>query len=180
MGLDITAYSNLKPLSCPQDEDGEPLGPDGDPLPYNSYTQPYVNPDFPGRCTEFEDRKTYEVGVTHGFRAGSYTGYSLWRDELARLAGYPVAEREQYGEKVPSHSRGAWNSTAGPFFELINFSDCEGTIGTAVSQKLARDFAEFRDRALNFDSRASYFWERYQEWQRAFELASDGGCVCFH
>lgn len=72
-----------------------------------------------------------------------------------------------------------------PFFELICFSDCEGALGAEISAKLARDFAEFEERAEEHaKSLGEWFGEdwiyRYKAWRRAFELASENGAVCFH
>src|ERR1700676_3888564 len=71
MGLDITPYVCLQPKSEPE--------PDA-----------YLS----GNAAEFAARAD---GLTDGpyaaarqmhFRAGSYSGYNEWRDQLAKLAGY--------------------------------------------------------------------------------------------
>ena len=61
------------------------------------------------------------------------TSTPTW-NELATLAGYAGADD-------------AWERTDGPFWELINFSDCEGVIGPKTSAKLAGDFAAFQEKA---------------------------------
>jgi len=83
-----------------------------------------------GRCYETS-------GNVIEFRAGSYSGYNKWRDELARRAlDLPAAT--------------VWEDPSrfveAPFFELINFSDCEGTIGPDAASDLATDFGALRDR----------------------------------
>ncbi len=166
MGLDITAYRRLIPAPGADAEKD-----------WERYRQFHDNHDFPGRC------EGLDVSVPHmlpamtdanmlSFRAGSYGGYNAWRDILAKLAGYGSA-------------RGAWEASDagrnnGPFWELINFSDCEGTIGPVVAAKLARDFAEWEDRARAANSGDDYWMKLYALWRRAFELAADGGAVDFH
>ncbi len=165
MGLDITAYKQLKPCDKPPGAD------DGD-YDYDRFFRSNPNPNFPGRDVGligewFEYRG--EAESRHSFRAGSYSGYNKWRDWLAKLAGY-------------GHSAGAWTATSGPFFELIDFSDSEGTIGPVVSAKLAKDFAEWDERA-KADARKEkfeWFYVLYCDWRLAFEMAADGGAVDFH
>jgi hypothetical protein len=185
MGLDITAYSKLTKLDCVYDADGEPIDPaTRKPLDWHDYTRVYINPDFPGRADEFEHKACYAYDESHGFRAGSYGGYNDWRERLATLAEYPAVEYERVPGYEPSkqlrRDAAAWQGLCEgmPFVELVNFSDCEGTIGTAVSKKLAQDFAEWDERAKAIDD--TRFYERYCEWRKAFELAADSGAVHFH
>src|SRR2546429_5108682 len=165
MGLDITAASKLELIpNAPADLDAFHVG---------------VNDE------EFTDRADglasglYRTGVELSFRAGSYSGYNVWREQLAELAGYP--KRLHFSDHKPPeelHAAGAWEATHGPFWELINFSDCEGVIGAKTSAKLAQDFAEHQVKA---DAHADeWFRDLYAIWRRAFELASDGGAVDFH
>ena len=65
---------------------------------------------------------------------------------------------------------------ATPFYELINFSDCEGFIGPKTSAKLAKDFAAWQEKA----GERGWFSEKYAQWRAAFELAANGGVVQFH
>jgi hypothetical protein len=171
MGLDITYYSNLKKLDCVFNADGEPIG-------VIDYFQAYVNPDFPGRADDIENKAVYSYDESGGFRAGSYSGYNAWREELAKLAGYPATEDVSFGIKNMRHDAGAWKVTEGPFWELIHFSDCEGVIGAAVSAKLADDFAKFQPQA---DAHTDeWFRDLYAQWFTAFNVASKSGAVSFH
>lgn len=81
------------------------------------------------------------------FYERSYGRYNIWRNQLAMLAGYPVLQSDdRTGADV-----GAWNAESGPFWELINFSDCGGFIGGTVAAKLAKDFQEFEDKVPEFE-----------------------------
>jgi hypothetical protein len=160
MGLDITAYRKLKEVRPRPDTNDE-----------SGYTEGLIslfdNPDFPGRIKGVKAGTWYRPsGKAFGFRAGSYSGYNAWRDWLARLAGYDSA-RACY----------RYNKT-GPFVELINFSDCEGTIGPVVAAKLVIDFGEYDERAQA--CKDSYNYERFGDWRKAFQMAADGGAVQFH
>lgn len=179
MGLDITAYKGIEKVDCVFDEHGDPI----DPLTreYVDYdARAYVNPDFPGRADGVEDKGVYRAKDSMHFRAGSYSGYNGWRDELAKVAGYQLGSYEQYGQTYQSHAASAWDVTGGPFWELICFSDCEGVIGPVVSAKLAKDFAEWDERVKTYSEGRIWFYELFQEWRAAFEMAADSGMVNFH
>lgn len=182
MGLDITAYHHLKKLDCVFSEDGEPIDASTrEALDYD--LRAYINPDFPSRANDLIDRAVYAANQSRGFSAGGYGGYNAWRNELAKMAGYPEGTYKQYGKDWPSHCVACWGGAQGPFAELINFSDCEGTIGAATSAKLAADFAQFDEKAKAHSAtleRGDWFYPLYQEWRKAFEMASDSGAVDFH
>jgi hypothetical protein len=173
MGLEITAYRKLTPANGNEafDETGE--------LKYEeNFTQFYKNPDFPGRADDIQNRRAYRAEDRVRFYAGSYGYYNRWRDQLAELAGYPQSTLMRNGQEIQSHALACWEGSEGPFSELINFSDCEGVIGAAVSAKLAKDFADFQEKANAHQDEG--FRSLYAEWRKAFEMASDGGAVKFH
>jgi hypothetical protein len=186
MGLDITAYSNIK-FSEEQDPDN-----------YDNI-RVWKNSRFPNHC-ELEEGSYEETPLTeaHHFRAGSYSGYNRFRDILAQCTLGVTAEAVwaddlKYGDR--------------PFYNLINFSDCDGIIGPKYSAKLYRDFVDNRERfernlrqEIDFtketqdplalepefildieldEGSIEYYIELYDHWTRAFELAKDDGLVQF-
>jgi len=167
MGLDITAVNRLKLIeNYTEGTDGFYVG--------------HTDACFLSR-TDGLQRGTYEYGESMGFCAGSYGGYNTWREQLAILAGCyePTLHESGYDTKGRMlYSAGAWAATGGAFWELINFSDCEGVIGPKTSAKLAKDFADFQSKADQHPD--EYFRRKYSEWRQAFELASDDGAVSFH
>jgi hypothetical protein len=172
MGLDISAYSKL--VEAPDAERDE----DGEIVDYDNIREFYDNPDFPGRIEGIKPKTAYRIGDDGtGFRAGSYGGYNNWRNELAQMAGYELTEYQSHHGKSEGYDAGAWAAGSGPFFEHIQFSDCDGTIGPVVSAKLAKDYADHAAKAEQVGGR---FWDLYQEWQQAFTLAADNGAVVFH
>lgn len=178
MGLDVTAYCGLKKIDCVFDEEGEPIDPTTREPLEEYHLRAWVNPDFPGRADDIENKAIYLSEDSFGFCAGSYGGYSRWRCTLAELAGYPAAPLTRFGTTEMRHDAGAWAASSGPFWELINFSDCEGVIGAAVSAKLAADFAVYQERAdAHADER---FRAKYAEFRKAFAMAAYSGAVEFH
>lgn len=157
MGLDITAYSKLSlveavSLKKMQETNWE------HPLRYKD-NRPYLFENWePARLPPLVEGFYRCDGETHGFRAGSYSGYSAWCNVLATVA--------------PPDDPAA-------FLELVEFSDCEGAMGPAVARKLHDDFTRHLDRAATVMT-DTWDLERYMHWMRAFELAADGGAVHFH
>ena len=176
MGLDITAYSNIKRLDAHLNDDGEAVNNSNGEEVEECYFHVWKNPSFPGRADELVDGAVYAYEDCTGHDVG-YGGYYWWRNELAEMAGYPIRKYDTgCGEQV-NHFGGALNSGGGPFYELINFSDCEGFIGTSVATKLLADFKTFHDKAEEI---GSLFFEQYKHWQSAMEMASNNGCISFH
>lgn len=168
MGLDVSAYKNVKRLeSFEADEYGEPK---------DVETVQVSIAGFKERAGNIVDGYyTYED--EYGFRVGSYSGYNNWRNELARLAGYKITKYTEMGQERECYAAGAWQSGSGAFWELINFSDCEGVLGTEVCKKLLADFIEYDERAKTFDSD---FYERYKEWTEGMKYAAENGLFDFH
>jgi hypothetical protein len=188
MGLDISAVSQLEPVDIPEgielwsDEyyDWEATQPSS---VWNLHSHSYFEEQFQG----LEEGPHIFLGPSHSHRAGSYSGYGQWRDWLAQAA---------YGKRIES----VWDDIdaggyGGPFAELINFADNEGTIGPVASKKLYRDFVMLEDdimdevdswylkqhptKRINKED-FEWFQSKYKDWKESFKIASDGGAVFFH
>lgn len=145
MGLDIVAYTYLTPASG-TGEDFLTFEPD---------------PDFPNRADEFRTDQFYDYKSETWFSMGSYTAYGQFRTELAeKLAKIPEGEYYE-GRK-------------GPFWQMINFSDCDGVLGTESCQRLMADFQEYASRKHLITDQ-----DRYNKMQQAVTLGAQGGCVVF-
>ena len=112
-------------------------------------------------------------GKAYDFRAGSYSGYNHWREKLCMMAHH-ISPPTIWSD--PDKFKDV------KFFYLINFSDCEGVIGPEIAKHLAKDFADFQETVDNLPNDEEYEWfkSQYAKWRKAFELASDNGCVKFH
>jgi len=168
MGVDIKCYRKVSKLDCVFDSDGNPID-----QTIKNYVRTYVNPDFPGRADDIEHKAMYTFEESDCPVSVNYLGYIKLRNELAKLAGYPLGQLT-----FDNYCAACWDGKTGPFSELIDFSDCEGVIGTAVSAKLAKDFAKFQVRANKHKSQ--HFKSFYNGMWTAFEMAADGGFVQFH
>ena len=166
MGLDVYAYSKVSyraPPRCPTcgSDEYEPADFDCTLLRHS---------DWPERADGLAEG-FYSYERKEHFRAGSYGGYSEWRTWLSELA-------------MGASPHAVWGNEAAyrehPFFELVSFSDCEGTIGPATCAKLAADFVEWRDRAQSsLPAGREYYLETYERFAAAFKHAAGAGAVVF-
>jgi hypothetical protein len=168
MGLDITAYSNLRAVGQHESCEDE------------NHIHAYAYAEFPASFrgipvlsektgwgeTPLIDGGCYEPTDTtkaHAFQAGSYHGYNLWRADLAGQFNSPVNR--------PDPDK--------PFYELIWFADNEGCIGPEAAADLLLDFREHAAIYAPSHDR-EYSREKYRSWTRACELAADNGLIRFH
>lgn len=163
MGLDIIAYSELKKneyLSTMSEEDREDL--DINCL-IMSPVLTEIDEAFPGRAEPLKyNGDIYTCGSYKEYGIGSYGTYGWFRRALETF----------------SENRDCFN-------ELIDFSDCEGVIGSVVSEKLYEDFSS------NAESFEQWVYQKYSvvegelllrmyyKFESAFEIAKDGGAVEF-
>jgi hypothetical protein len=186
MGLDIFAASHLKyaqpiPKGRAFDKLADELTKRGKDIP-DVYFTLYPNGAYhrarlrgmkPGLYTYTKKTRRF------GFRAGSYGYYNWWRNELSLFA-------------LDTEAEDVWIDTelyrGRPFVELIDFTDCDGRIGTAVCEKLAADFTSHAARARRHaptvkaedipDASAEWL-QNYRDFARAFRLAAKGGALKF-
>ena len=161
MGLDISAYSKITKT--------ENL----DEATIFVFRGEY----YSDRATDIEQGTYIEGdGCEHiGFRAGSYSGYGVFRNLLSQIilgadARTIWTNEEKYSDK--------------PFYELINFSDCEGKFGPQISAKLHKDFVDnkeiFYEGVKKDNPYEGYYESIYDNFMKGFEIASKGGVLCFH
>lgn len=157
MGLDILAFKNLTDVNI------------NNVIPINTKTYcPKQNIEwtekyFPGRTRGLDPNGQYEWEASFAFRAGSYTIYNWWRNNLDFFRC--LVQNENV------------------FEELINFPDNQGIIGPAISQKLYDDFKNNYNEAIRFSKNiedGEYWISKYRDWMKAFEFASQNGAVDFH
>lgn len=136
------------------------------------------------RVAEYGDRMdgvnegTYETKKASSFRVSTFGDYNLFRNMLA-MVGMGAQDQEVWSN--PREFRGR------PFWEQVDFSDCEGNIGPETSAKLARDYEEQREAFKIFlenrvgGEEALYYLGIYESFALSFKLAAEGhGLVSFH
>lgn len=178
MGVDIVALTNIRKVDALFDECGDPVNP-VTREPYDNAWRLYHAPSYSDRADGIEDGKVYEYDASVHHASLSYGAYNIWRDHIARLAGWPKGSYEQYGRNWDSYAASAWDATEGPLWELINFSDCEGVIGPKTSAKIAADLRALTVTEESFEGAvwAPHFVKFYNEMVKIFEAAAGNGCV---
>lgn len=189
MGLDIVAYSRIE--KEPTKEVKETLnkllasrfGEEVAHVSKNEYEELLRAPDLtPGSWLSTDETSE------HHFRAGSYSTYNNFRNELSYgVLGVSANEvwenRETYQGK--------------PCYELIDFSDCSGMISWSVAEKLYNDMVSNRNKFRAYVEETFYVGEEdgednneinwhaedllrnYDNFIKAFEYAKDNGVVIF-
>jgi hypothetical protein len=132
------------------------------------------------KCEDMEGGKYTETNSTteHHFRAGSYSGYNRFRKLLCEaLVGVEDEILWANPDLYKDH----------PGFEMINFSDCEGILGTLVCQKLYSQLLENRDKFIAYlenefleeSKEISWEIETYDDFLEGFRLGSQNGIVVY-
>lgn len=165
MGLDISVYSKITRIPDESQEDG---------------IFDVSQEDYFGTRQDVEPGpySISENSVRHSFRAGSYSGYNGWREDLS-LSIHGVMPQVIWDN--PDQYTGK------DFFEIINFSDCEGCFGPKISSKLYEDFVRNRDKFISIMEEKytgsypviDYRTEVYNNFMKGFEISKDSGILIF-
>lgn len=124
MGLDVRCVYNLTPS-----EDDE------------NYDVYISTPKFDDvdHVTMFEFG-AYKCESSCIFRAGAYSAYNRFRNSISTIALSVKAEEVW---ENPLKYKGK------PFFEIINFTDCDGCFDYVIADKLLNDFTTHKDVILS-------------------------------
>ena len=176
MGLDITAYSKLESVDPLVQKVRQRLLVQDDEDEIYEFTPSHISSPN-NRIGDMKPGKYYvtPATVTLDFRAGSYSGYNTYRKMISECF-LDTTQNEVWDNEKKFEGK--------PFYEQVNFSDCEGFIGPEASAKLAVDYKEGRDQWYEYlresgETQIEYYMSKYDQWTKAFELASDGGFVWF-
>ncbi len=184
MGLDIMAISNLE-KKFKLEEKLKALPFEVRPEVKKTRIKIDTTPYGPGKggfnkCEDMEGGKYTETDTTeeHHFRAGSYSGYNRFRKLLCEaLVGVEPEILWADPDSYKDH----------PGFEMINFSDCGGILGTGVCKKLYTQLLENRDKFESYlenrfsDGGDEVRWEMstYDDFLEGFRLGSENGIVVY-
>jgi hypothetical protein len=182
MGLDISAYSKLTSVDHEFLKIRERVPGVFSQLGEEIYDITKSMIDSPNNwIQDMEPGSYYESADTEvlDFRAGSYSGYNEYRKLLSECF-LGVQPNELWTNERRYEGK--------PFYEQINFSDCEGFIGPKVSAKLHEDYKKGRDQWYEFLRESfgggveeiKWRMDQYDNWTKAFGIAADGGLVWYH
>lgn len=162
MGLDISAYSKIERV---EDED--------EAIVFVKRGTPQMDQAQDIEEGMFINSKSCE---SHFFRAGSYSGYNDFRNLLCEIM-HGITAKELWTKPEVFEGK--------EFYNLINFSDCEGHFGPTVAKKLHEDFVKYRYKFINgLNEKGHYegyhYTRVYDDFMLGFEIASKGGVLIFH
>ena len=128
--------------------------------------------DMGCRCGEIE------------FRAGSYTQFNCWRELLAELAG--IGDLNKFWGTHPITQR----TGTEPFFELLNHSDCDGSLPYRECKRLLPDFDRFKKQLMKpktlkdvwkkvfgVPEVPEWWLEKFDKWHEAIRHAVNSRCT---
>jgi len=103
------------------------------------------------------------------FEVGSYSYFNLWREKLAHLVGVRL-------DKLWTLNSLKKRTGKEPFYELLNHSDCDGTLPPSECKRLLEDFDSLK-KALLRPKKPKEVWSKLfgnygkvdKEWMETFE-----------
>jgi hypothetical protein len=167
MSLDVIAFGNVKWVA--EEWDGAAHDTEG-----GTFLFAYTPKGLPNRLAPLT-RGVYEGSGERFEFSTRAIPYNRWRAWLCRMA--LAVEPEAVWRRPWFWQR----RIQGPFVELIDYSDAEGTFGPTACAKLAADFvthkARAHEQATLGGEEAEYYREMYHDWSEAFRIAARAGCV---
>lgn len=156
MGLDVSVYQNIKVRDL-EDED-----------------------DYDYEFQAFVPAPQWEHKIKNLNNGAYYTGDSVGdlRSGYGSHYGFRVALCEIMYRTENEWIHGELNENM-PFYELIDFSDCEGCLDWEISEKLYNDFISNHEAAMRYFKVKPNFKDKYIEWTEIFRLGKDKGVVSF-
>lgn len=170
MGLDISVFTNAVPVPF-QHEYGEQCW-------EAEHHRAFCYDGFEHSLRGLEKDRCYTADYAFGFRAGSYSGYGEWRDLLCQCV-YEDKKGQELWDLAKLDPEKAKDV---PFYELINFADNEGTIGSEAASDLYHDFQDHlvivRAKMERLDP---WYAQSYDTWLKATMVAGNQhGMIIFH
>jgi len=95
------------------------------------------------------------------FRAGSYSGFGVFREKLAEMGGIILDRMQGYTENGIS-----WTGDE-DFYELLNHSDCDGELYPSECEELIADFEKYREEwthKIKIEGLSPYTQDKYDKW----------------
>ena len=181
VGLDITFFERVEWVGPHSTEWVNPDGSHG----YCDHWSAYVNESFPVTQAGVQGGHFVSAGREASWGM-SYSGYSRFRACLLHTVRLDlVTSTRPYYPRVWTDEISEEEFRTWPFNELIDFSDCEGSFGHAVSVKLLKDF---RKHEHLIEASADALWgpdpsdawgKRYQGYMEGLSLVGPDGLVTY-
>lgn len=173
MGLCITAYTNVKLVDKPARD--ECVIEDINLAIVAIGNDKWVQADdlVMGQVYEFE-KKYSKLNMP-------YSEFGKFRNELARVLGYPAIEGESEQRKYLAGAWEQWDNGKrdGDLAALLNFTDSQGEIGNKTCRKILADLEKMSVTPKKPNDLSEEDSERLILLMGTFKHAADGGFVQF-
>ena len=148
----------------------------------------YINHDFESHISEYIPESDLDEGVVEyahtnesvndSVSMGSYSNYNTFRNILSESVLKVSAE--QAWEKPSKYCKK-------PLWDIINFSDCDGSMDASTSSKVYKDLKKSRSLFKIYISNLNSIGEMdkeyninlYDELTRCFKLGANNGIIIF-
>lgn len=156
MGLDVSTYVNIRIVDDPEKAD---------------FCAFVSSPECDFKIKNLKGGEYYCGDRIHRGVSYPYSSHNRFREKLIKL----IDRTDLLDDKGEINWRTlTWSI---PFYDFINFSDCEGCLDHEVSSTIYSDFVRYNNQAKESMSENDYF--RYETWMYTFETAMDNGVVVF-
>jgi len=156
MGLYVRVYKNIKKIK------------DCDEADFRAFVD---HPSWKFKIKNLEEDGCYVGEQAQPTISYPYSAHSFFRETLIKLI-----EREDLLDNAGNIDYERLPEDI-PFYDFINFSDCEGCLDWEVSAKIFEDFEKYNKKAM--EKLTGFSNQRYQEWYEIFKSAKDNGVVVF-
>ena len=164
MGLDTRVYDNVKIADFIKIEDED----DYDFITY------VASPSWDFKIKNLEkDRKYNGDRVSLDDIAYSYGTHNRFREHLIKMM--------RRNDLVDYKGEIAWDALVKenrlPFYDFINFSDCEGVLDWEINEKIYKDFNDWHNEAKEYFEQDSWAYRNYKSWLSSFDNGRKVGSV---
>ena len=173
MGLCISAYTNAKLVDKPSRDELGKIIEDANLTSIDIGNSKWVQAD------DLVMGQVYSFGKVYSRFNISYGEFGAFRNELARVLGYPAVEGESERRKYLAGAWEQWDNGEqdGELAALLNFADNQGEIGNKTCRKILSDLEKMSVTRNDLSEEDN---ERLILLMATFKHAADGGFVQFH
>lgn len=158
MGLSVSVYQNIEKIS----EGSEDF----------SFSAYVIDPNWAHKIKNLESGQSYKGDCVYNGVSYSCSTHNRFREQLINVIG----RKDLLGDD----NKILWGKLTVdiPFYDFIDFADNEGCLDWETSAKIYEDFVKWN--LLAQCTMDEYYYSKYSQWLKTFEVGKDRGVVVFH
>ncbi|WP_392603285.1 hypothetical protein [Stutzerimonas sp. CQPMC-PStu] len=135
--------------------------------------------EFTERFAGLTEGKVYRYESAFDFRAGSYSWYNYWRNELAKLAGNEQTPYMSFnGETELRYDATVWKTKKAHFGSLLISQMRKASSAPLHANEFTK--TSFIIKSSHQKHPDEYFRTSYQDWMKAFSMCANNGAIVFY